>query len=299
MELPDYKELQKPIYDKAKNNNLKGTILLAKEGINGTISGTESGINNMIEYLKSDRRLYDLEYKKSFDKKDPFNRLKIKLKKEIVPIGIESVDPTSKVGEYVDPSAWNDLLNDPDVLLIDTRNDYEYFVGSFKNAVNPNIRYFRDFPDYVEKNLNSEKHKKVAMFCTGGIRCEKASSYMLSKGFEQVFHLKGGILKYLEEVPEDKSLWEGECFVFDDRASVDHNLNNGTYELCRNCRSPLSIEDRKSDKYEDGISCSNCYDSLTADRISSLKERKKQMELAKSRNDIHLGAYIHKRKLDN
>lgn len=297
VEIKDYKEFGEKLYLKSKQNNISGTFILAKEGINATISGPEKGINNVIQFLKSDRRFSDLDSKLSFDRKDPFHRLKVKFKKEIVPIGIEQVDPTCVVGKYVEPKDWNDLISDPEVLLIDTRNDYEYEVGTFKGAVNPQTKHFREFPDYVKKNLNPEKHSKVAMFCTGGIRCEKATSFLLENGFDEVYHLRGGILKYLEEVPREKSLWKGECFVFDDRTSVDHGLKNGSYEMCRNCRYPLSPADRNSDKYKEGISCEYCHDTLTEQRIASLEERQKQIRLAKKRNQKHLGSVILRQKI--
>ena len=298
VELPNFRELQKPFYNYLNKNCIKGTIILAQEGINASISGYEQEIYKVLDYIKKDSRFSDVEHKLNFCDIDPFNRLKIKLKKEVIPAGVKSVNPNELVGDYVNPSEWNNLLKDTEVLLIDTRNDYEVSVGTFKGAENPKIRYFREFQGYAQKRLDPKKHKKIAMFCTGGIRCEKASSYLLNKGFKNIYHLRGGILKYLEEIPKEESLWEGECFVFDDRASITHNLDKGTYELCRNCRMPLSIKDRRSEKYEEGISCTYCYDSLTHKRISSLMERKKQMELAKLRNQKHLGAYIHKRKLD-
>lgn len=299
VKLEDYKKLGEKIYREAAKNSLSGTFILANEGINATVAGSEEGINKVLDFLKSDSRFSDIECKLSRDLKDPFNRLKVKFKNEIVPIGFDEIDPNLRVGKYIRPSEWNELIKDPDVLVIDTRNDYEYEVGTFKGAVNPNTRHFREFPEYVSKNLDPSKNKKIAMFCTGGIRCEKATSYLMEKGFEEVYHLKGGILKYLEEVPEDKSLWKGECFVFDDRTSVNHKLENGSYELCRNCRYPLSPEDRKSDKYTEGISCAHCHDTLTEERVSSLQERQKQIKLAKMRNQKHLGSTIHRQKKKN
>lgn len=296
VKIKDFKEFGEKLYLNSKKNNLSGTFILAEEGINATIAGSNEEISNILEFFKSDKRFSDLEYKLSYDTKDPFNRLKVKFKEEIVPIGIKEIDPNNVVGKYVEPKEWNNLVRDPEMFLVDTRNYYEYEVGTFEGAVNPATRHFREFPDYVKQNLNPEKHPKVAMFCTGGIRCEKATSYLLENGFKEVYHLKGGILKYLEEVPEEKSLWKGECFVFDDRTSVDHELNNGSYEMCRNCRYPLSPENRKSKKYKEGISCEYCFDSLTEDRISSLEERQKQIRLAKKRNKKHLGSVIHRQK---
>lgn len=299
VKLENYKKLGEQLYSEACNNAISGTFILAGEGINATISGKSEGINNILEFLKSDERFSDIEFKLSRDFKNPFHRLKVKFKNEIVPIGMEHIDPNKNVGKYVKPSEWNELITDPETLLIDTRNDYEYGVGTFRGAINPGTNHFRDFPEYVSKNLDPFKHKKVAMFCTGGIRCEKATSLLLEKGFEEVYHLKGGILKYLEEVPEEKSLWNGECFVFDDRTSVTHDLENGSYEMCRNCRYPLSIEDRKSEKYRPGISCAYCFDTLTEERISALEERQKQIKLARMRNEKHLGSTIQRQKKKN
>lgn len=297
--IKDFKSLGEKLYTESIQNQISGTIILAEEGINAAISGSQNGIQNIIDFLNSDKRFTDIEYKFNYDKNTPFHRMKIKFKKEIVPLGLMGIDPRRVVGRYVKPTEWNNLITDPEVLLIDTRNDYEYEVGTFAGAINPGTKHFREFPDFVRKNLDPSKHKKVAMFCTGGIRCEKATSFLLENGFDDVYHLKGGILKYLEEVPKEKSLWKGECFVFDDRTSVDHSLKNGSYELCRNCRYPLSSKDRLSEKYREGISCEYCYDRLTDERISSLEERQKQIRLAKTRNQKHLGSVIHRQKRNN
>lgn len=271
-------------------NKVMGTLLLAEEGINGTIAGPQEGIENVLAYLKSDTRLADIEHKESYVEFMPFYRLKVRLKKEIVTIGLPEVDPTQTVGTYVGPEEWNKLLEDEDVIVLDTRNDYEFDIGTFKNALNPNTQSFREFPEYVKKNLSPKKHKKVAMFCTGGIRCEKASSYMLQQGFEEVYHLKGGILKYIEDTPQENSKWEGECFVFDNRVAVNHSLEKGKFDQCFACRYPVSEEDKKSDKYVKGISCPHCHDSLTAEKKKRFESRQQQIELAKKRNEQHIGS---------
>jgi UPF0176 protein len=220
-ELPDYKMMRIPLKEFCDTHQLKGTILLAKEGINSTIAGSREAIDAVLAYLRNDPRLQNLEHKESYCQGIPFQRMKVRLKKEIVTLGVPDIDPRHRVGTYIDPQDWNELIADPDVIVIDTRNNYEVEFGTFKNAVNPNLETFGEFPDYVQEQLNPEKHQKIAMFCTGGIRCEKASAYMLSQGFSEVYHLKGGILKYIEEVPKEESIWEGECFVFDDRISID------------------------------------------------------------------------------
>lgn len=220
-ELPDYESLRNPLKEFCDAHQLKGTILLAKEGINSTIAGSRDAIDALLEYLRKDPRLQNLEHKESYCQGVPFQRMKVRLKKEIVTLGVPDIDPRYRVGTYVEPKDWNELIADPDVIVIDTRNTYEVEFGTFKGAINPNLETFGEFPQYVQEQLNPEKHQKVAMFCTGGIRCEKASAYMLSQGFSEVYHLKGGILKYIEEVPKEESIWEGECFVFDDRVSID------------------------------------------------------------------------------
>ncbi|MBD2392638.1 rhodanese-related sulfurtransferase [Aphanizomenon flos-aquae FACHB-1416] len=220
--LPDCNELQTTLLSYCQSQRIKGTILLAQEGINGTIAGSRQQIDSFLTFIRSDSRFADLEYKESYTEIPPFERLKIRLKPEIVTLGLPEVDPNEKVGTYVEPKNWNDLISNPEVIVIDTRNDYEISIGTFKGAENPQTQTFRDFPEYVKQNLDSHKHKKVAMFCTGGIRCEKASSYLISQGFQEVYHLKGGILKYLEEIPPEESLWEGECFIFDQRITVSH-----------------------------------------------------------------------------
>ncbi|HIA47901.1 MAG TPA: rhodanese-related sulfurtransferase [Candidatus Hydrogenedentes bacterium] len=287
--LPDYKELKPVLLDTCTQNKVKGMILLAEEGINGTIAGPQEGIDTVLVHLRADPRLKDLDHKESQAAEQPFYRMKVRLKKEIVTLGVPGTDPNKTVGTYVSPKDWTSLVRDPEVLLIDTRNDYEVELGTFEGALDPDTRSFRDFPAYIKENCDPKKHKKVAMFCTGGIRCEKASSYMLNQGFEEVFHLKGGILKYLEEVPENQSAWQGECFVFDERVSVDHGLNQGDYELCRGCRDPISPRDKTSEHYEEGICCPRCYKTLTPEQRARRTERTKQVKLAKSRNELHVG----------
>lgn len=295
--LEDFHELREPLLDACIASGARGTILLAHEGINGTIAGTREAIDQVLAYLRSDPRLADLEHKESFDDHLPFYRMKVKLKREIVTMGIEGIDPNSRVGTYVAPGDWNDLVNDPEVLLIDTRNDYEYGIGTFRGAIDPRTQSFRDFPAYVRSHLDPEKHKKVAMFCTGGIRCEKASAFMLEEGFAEVYHLQGGILKYLEEVPPQDSTWEGECFVFDNRVAVDHKLQKGQYDQCYGCRHPITEQDKLSDKYQKGICCPLCYDRLTDDQRARFSERQKQIELAALRGEGHIGAAPPERQL--
>ncbi len=296
VQLPDYIELREPLHAYMVDQEIKGTLLLAEEGINGTIAGSREAIDNLITWLIRDKRFVDLSYKESTVTEMPFYRTKVKLKKEIVTMGVPGTDPTELNGQRVDPEDWNELISDPDVLLIDTRNEYEIGIGTFKNAISPETETFREFPDFVKQNLDPEKHKKIAMFCTGGIRCEKSTNYLLNQGFDQVFHLNGGVLKYLEEVPPEESLWEGECFVFDGRVSVDHNLEEGMYEQCFACRRPLSEEHRQSEKYQEGISCPFCYDNMDENRRQRFMERQKQIELAKSRNEEHLGVPLEVRK---
>ncbi len=289
-DLPDCKEIQASLKDLCTKNGIKGTLILAEEGINGTVAGSRNAMDTLKNFLQSDQRFHGWEYKESFSPKNPFYRMKVRLKKEIVTLGVEGVNPNKMVGTYLEPEEWNKVIQDPDVILIDTRNDYEVAIGTFKGAVDPKTKCFTEFPDYVRKNLNPQKHKKVAMMCTGGIRCEKASSFMMKEGFETVYHLKGGILKYLELMPENKSLWEGDCFVFDQRVAVKHGLQLGEHTLCHSCRLPLSDEDRQSHKYQLGVSCPHCYDSLTPERRQSLEQRQFQVELAASRNTQHIGA---------
>ncbi len=272
--LPDYQDLREPLLYTCCSYRIKGTILLASEGINATIAGTQQDVTAVLAYLRADRRLADLETKDSQAQKMPFDRMRVRLKQEIVSFG-EDTDPSQQVGTYIDPQSWNALLLDPEVMVIDTRNTYEVEVGTFKGAVDPQTASFRDFPDYVRNHLDTTKHKKIAMFCTGGIRCEKATSYLLQKGFEEVYHLKGGILKYLEEIDPQDSLWEGECFVFDQRVTVQHGVEEGHYHLCFGCGNPISVEEMKSDQYEAGVSCPHCFESLTSDKQSRLRAKQR------------------------
>ncbi len=297
--LPDFERLREPLLDFCVAQGIKGTLLLAHEGINGTVSGTREAIDKLLAYLRADPRFADIEHKESFEQGLPFYRMKVKLKKEIVTMGIEDIDPNKTVGTYVDPKDWNALISDPDVTLIDTRNYYEYNIGTFKGAINPETTSFRELPEYVAKNLDPVKHKKVAMFCTGGIRCEKSTAFMKQQGFEEVYHLKGGILKYLEEIPKENTLWEGECFVFDNRVAVDHDLNKGQYDQCHGCRHPITEADKLSPQYQKGVSCPRCFDSLTPDQRARFQERQKQIELAVARNEDHIGAAPPERQKSN
>ncbi|MBV5260788.1 rhodanese-related sulfurtransferase [Synechococcus moorigangaii CMS01] len=280
-DFPDYQERQQAIFNCAAAQNIIGTILLAPEGINATIAGTQSALDALVTFLRNDPRLADLTYKVSTAPKQPFKRLKVKLKKEIVTLGQPNVDPNNTVGTYIDPQDWNDLIQNPDVTLVDTRNDYEVGIGTFKGAINPNTKSFREFPEYVAQNLDPKKHPKVAMFCTGGIRCEKATSYLLNQGFQEVYHLKGGILKYLEEIPTTESLWEGECFVFDERVTVKHGLETGQYELCYACGHPIDATDKASAAFEMGVSCPYCIEALTPERRSRFEARWQQRQQMK------------------
>jgi len=287
--LDNYQSMRAPMQAFCNQHAIKGTLLLAHEGINGTVAGTRKNIDALLNYLRSDTRLQGLDHKESSANAWPFYRMKVKLKKEIVTLGVDGVDPNVCVGTYIEPKDWNKIISDPDVLVLDTRNDYEYEIGTFQGAIDPDTTTFRQFPDYVQEHCDPSQHKKVAMFCTGGIRCEKASAYMLQQGFEEVFHLKGGILKYLEEVPEEESLWQGECFVFDDRVAVKHGLSEGEYELCRGCRWPLTPADKQNEHFEAGICCERCYDGLTVEKRQRLEERQKQTQLAAQRGEAHLG----------
>lgn len=287
--LPDFKSLQPSLIDMCELLDIKGTILLAHEGINGTVAGSPASIEALLTFLRADPRLANLEAKFSEAKDAPFYRMKVRLKKEIVTMGVEDIDPNNIVGTYVDPSDWNALITDPDTVLIDTRNDYEVEIGTFEGAVNPNTKTFREFPKWVEQNRDSLNKPKVAMFCTGGIRCEKASAYMKQNGFDDVYHLKGGILKYLETQPEEKSLWNGECFVFDQRVAVKHNLEQGQYDQCYACRHPITEEDKQSPLYIKGVSCHRCHADMTEDQKDRFAERQKQIELAKQRGEDHIG----------
>lgn len=293
-DLDDFVSMRKPLQRYCQELGLLGTILLAREGINGTVSGQEQGINQLFARLRDDPRISALQYKVSWTESQPFHRMKIKIKKEIVSMGVEDMDPASIIGSYVKPQDWNDLIGRRNVRLIDTRNKYEYNLGTFEGAEDPQTDSFREFPEWVDAHLDPVRDKNVALFCTGGIRCEKATGYLLRNGFENVYHLEGGILKYIEEIPESNSTWTGECFVFDSRVSLNHKLQRGEYQLCPACRMPISDGDKASRYYEEHVSCPACHGQLTAEKRSGLLERAKQMELARNRGEKHLGARQHK-----
>lgn len=297
VKLPDYEAIVPRLKELCDSLEIKGTLLLAEEGINGTISGSRGAIDGLVSFLKVDSRFEGLSYKESFYEEQPFYRMKVKLKKEIVTMGVNGIDPQKIVGTYVKPQDWNALISDPEVVVIDTRNSYEYEIGTFERAIDPKTETFREFPAYVADNLNPAKHKKVAMFCTGGIRCEKSTAYLKEQGFEEVYHLEGGILKYLEDVPEEESLWRGECFVFDNRVAVNHKLEKGIYDQCHGCRFPITEDDKLSPMYMLGVCCPRCYGKLSDDQKVRFAERQKQIELAKQRNEIHIGALPPERQL--
>ena len=286
--LPDYVTLRDTLYDYMVANKVKGTLLLAEEGINGTICGERAGVDAVKAWLDADGRFDGMSYKESLSDELAFYRTKVKLKKEIVTMGVDGINPAHIVGTYVKGEDWNTLISDPDTILIDTRNDYEVAIGTFENAVNPNTTTFREFPQWAADNLDKNKHKKVAMFCTGGIRCEKSTAYLKEQGFDEVYHLDGGILKYLEEMPQEKSMWQGECFVFDQRVAVKHGLEQGSYDQCYACRMPLSADEMASDKYVKGLSCPHCYDKTTEEQKAAFAERQRQVELARQRGEKHI-----------
>ena len=288
-DLPDFEAKQAPIKTYCESQSVLGTIILAPEGINGTIAGPSAGITAALEFLRADERLAKLPTRLSFTDRKTFHRMRVILRPEIVTLGDPSVNPNEAVGQYVAPEDWNELINDPEVTLIDTRNDYEVEVGTFRGAIDPKTTTFGEWPEYVENNLDPEKHPKIAMFCTGGIRCEKASAHLLKNGFKEVFHLRGGILSYLEIVPESESSWEGDCFVFDHRVAVKHGLEQGDFEICFGCRWPISEEETRSPLYEPGVSCPRCVEKLTDERRARLRERHKQVMLARKRNGTHIG----------
>jgi len=290
--LENFEALREPLLAAMEQHDVRGTLLLALEGINGTIAGPKEGIEAVLRHLTSDERLNKLSYKVSFNDENPFQRTKVKLKKEIVTMGVEGIDPNHVVGTYVKPQDWNALISDPEVIVVDTRNDYEVEIGTFKDALNPDTETFREFPQYVKDNLDNTKHKKVAMYCTGGIRCEKSTAYLKEQGFDEVYHLEGGILKYLEEVPKEESLWEGECFVFDGRVAVNHDLEQGQYDQCFACRFPLTMEEMKSEHYVKGVSCHRCHDKVTDEQRARFAERERQMQLAEKRGENHIGGDV-------
>ncbi len=288
-DLPDPAGLVVDLQARCQAAQVQGTLLVASEGVNGTIAGSRESIDATLHYLRSVPGLEQLEHKESFCDTAPFLRLKVKQRAEIVTMGVDTVRPADRVGTYVEPEDWNELIAQDDVVLIDTRNDFEVRVGSFEGAINPNTVSFSEFPAYVASNLPPSKHKRVAMFCTGGIRCEKASSHLLDQGYEEVYHLKGGILRYLEKIPAAHSKWRGECFVFDRRVSVVHGLGVGSYELCHGCQSPLSPEQRAHPLFVQGVACEYCAETLSSERRKALEMRLQQIHLASERGEDHLG----------
>ncbi|MCJ9671380.1 MULTISPECIES: rhodanese-related sulfurtransferase [unclassified Neorhizobium] len=284
-----YESFREPLQAFCDENGIKGTLLIAREGINGTVAGSDAAILGLLAYLRAQPEFAGLEHKESRASKMPFLRMKVRPKKEIVTMGVEDIDPKRIVGTYVKPKDWNALISDPETIVIDTRNDYETAIGIFKGAVDPQTKTFREFPDWVKNNPGLHNKPKIAMYCTGGIRCEKATAFMKEQGFDEVFHLKGGILKYLEEVPAEESLWEGACFVFDERVSVEHGLKEGNHKLCHACRSPITAEEVSSPHYEEGVSCSTCYPTRTEDDRDRYRQRQLQIALAKKRGVRHIG----------
>jgi len=293
VDLPDAAQLRAPLLACCERHAVKGLILLATEGINSTIAGPAEGVRAVLAYLRQDPRLADLQHKEAWSDRAPFYRMKVRLKKEIVTLGVPGVSPTRLAGTYVKPQDWNALISDPDVVLVDTRNDYEVGLGSFAGAIDPRLARFADLPQWVKKAAALQptdgRKPKVAMFCTGGIRCEKSTALLRAQGFEEVYHLEGGILKYLETVAPENSLWRGECFVFDERVSVGHGLQTGPHGLCRACRQPLTAADQASTQFEAGVSCPKCADYTSEAQKNSARERQKQWELAKARQQVHIG----------
>jgi UPF0176 protein len=286
--LQDYQDRREPLLNLCQQYQIKGTILLAAEGINGTIAGTRSSIEAIFAHLRADSCFADLEYKESTATKAPFDRLKVRLRPEIVTLGIPTVDPSNLVGTYVKPQDWNELIANPEVMVIDTRNYYEVEVGTFGGSIDPHTNSFTEFPEYVAANLDPQQHKQIAMFCTGGIRCEKATSYLLSQGFEHVYHLQGGILKYLEEIPVEDSQWEGECFVFDERVAITHGLAPGTHQLCWGCGYPISPADLQDPNYEPGICCPRCYSTMTPAQRIRRTSRLRQFERDSKQDQVQI-----------
>jgi len=287
--LPDFAAHKNGIEAVCRAQGVKGTILLAAEGVNGTIAGSRAGIDAVLDYLRTLPGCAELEHKESHAETMPFLRMKVRLKKEIVTMGVEGIDPTSTVGTYVEPEDWNALISDPDVVVIDTRNDYEVGIGTFEGAVNPETETFREFPAWFERFKETNKKPKIAMFCTGGIRCEKSTAFLKSQGLEDVYHLKGGILKYLETVPQEESKWKGECFVFDARVAVGHGLELGSYDQCYACRRPITEDDKTTDAYVKGISCPACIGEFSEADKARFAERQKQIRLARERGEKHIG----------
>lgn len=288
--LENLDQKRQSLLDICERNEVLGTFLLAEEGINGTVAGKAKAIHLVIDWIGSWNEIEQLEIKFSKSSSKNFRRMKVRIKKEIVTMGKENIDPLNQSGDYIEPEDWNQFISQDEVMLIDTRNSYEVSMGKFKDAVNPNTDNFSEFPDWVdEMSITEDKTQKIAMYCTGGIRCEKATAYMKQLGFENIFHLRGGILKYLEEIPEAESMWEGECFVFDDRVSLTHDLHEGEYILCYGCQQPVSSEDFLSPLYEEGVSCPQCYGKLSELQIANSRERQRQIQLAHSRGEKHMG----------
>ncbi|MBC7985033.1 MAG: rhodanese-related sulfurtransferase [Candidatus Obscuribacterales bacterium] len=296
VDLPDFAALKAPLLKCCEQHHVKGTILLAGEGINGTIAGTVQGVHAVLTYLRSDSRFADLTHKESIATKPPFYRMKVRLKREIVTLGVPGVNPGRMAGTYVKPSEWNKLIDDPNVVVVDVRNDYEVSIGTFKGALNPQTKSFSELPAWVRAAAPLRDKPKVAMFCTGGIRCEKSTAFLRAEGFPEVYHLEGGILKYLESVPKEDSRWEGECFVFDERVAVGHGLKPSHYELCRSCRTPIDATEKSSEFYVEGVSCSNCYAQKSAAKKRGLLERQRQVQLANNRNQAHIGMRLEPKK---
>ncbi|MFC3118852.1 oxygen-dependent tRNA uridine(34) hydroxylase TrhO [Jhaorihella thermophila] len=280
--------LRGPLLDLCLAHDIKGTLLLAREGINGTIAGPRAGIDAVLAHIRALPGCADMEWKESTADKPPFARMKVRLKKEIVTLGQPDVDPRARVGHYVEPRDWNDLIRNPDVAVIDTRNDYEVAIGTFEGAIDPKTQSFRDFPAWWEANRHRFHNKRIAMFCTGGIRCEKSTNWLLGQGVQEVYHLKGGILRYLEEIPPENSAWQGDCFVFDERVSVGHGLRPGPHILCRGCRRPILPQDRERPEFEEGVSCHLCFRETTEADKARFRERQRQIELARKRGATHL-----------
>ena len=297
VELPDFAELQAPLLACCEAHGVKGTLLLAAEGINGTIAGLPEGVHAVLAFLRNDPRLASLEHKEAHAAKMSFYRMKVRLKREIVTLGVPDVHPALMAGRYVKPQDWDDLIAEPGLVLVDTRNDYEVAIGTFKGALNPATHSFSELPGWVDKEMAeggklaevNGKKPKVAMFCTGGIRCEKSTAFLRAKGFDEVYHLEGGVLKYLETMPQENSAWQGECFVFDERVSVGHGLNPGDFTLCRSCRDPLSAQDRQSPLYELGVSCAHCHTKTSDEQKHGYRERQRQVSLAETRHESHIG----------
>ncbi len=290
--LPDYQALRDAVLERCREADVGGTILLAHEGINGTIAGRPEAVRAVLKWLRGDVRLADLVHKESPAATVPFHRMKVRLKREIVSLGVDSIDPVGEVGTYVAAQDWNALIEQPDIAVIDVRNDYEVAIGSFAGAIDPGTRHFRDFPGWLRNASELQGKRRLAMFCTGGIRCEKATALARKHGYDEVYHLQGGILKYLETVSENESRWRGECFVFDERVAVGHGLHAGTHGLCRSCRMPIGAADRASPLYVEGISCPRCHDQRSDEQRRGYAERQRQVELARRRGQPHVGARL-------